>query len=156
MPTNLMRWDPFRDVAAFRTDLERLLARAPDAPRSSLPRRWSPASDVVETDDAIVITAELPGVKDEDIDITVHDRTLRIAGERTLEEEVREDRFYRLERSYGGFEREYPLPPGVREEDISAGVAYGVLKITIPKPAQSQPKKIEVKEESNQKAKQAA
>jgi HSP20 family protein len=144
MPTDLIRWDPFGDLASLRADLNRVLARAPGTAESSLPAKWSPASDVIETDDAIIITAELPGVKDEDVHITVHDRTLRISGERTLQEEIRDDRHYRLERSYGGFERSFALPPGVKEEDITAGTAYGVLKITIPKPAVAEPRRIAI------------
>ena len=147
MLTDLIRWDPFRDLASLRADLDRLIARAPAAPESSIPRRWSPASDVIETDDAIVITAELPGVKDEDVHITVQDGVLRIAGERKLQEEVKEDRFYRLERSYGSFERTFPLPAGVKEDDIKASIAYGVLKLTIPKPAAPEPKRIAINPE---------
>lgn len=144
MLTDLIRWDPFRDLASVRADLDRLIARVPAGPESTLPRRWSPASDVIETADAIVITAELPGVKDEDVHITFQDGMLRIAGERKLQEEVKEDRFYRFERSYGSFERTFPLPPGVKEDDITAGIAYGVLKITIPKPAVPEPKRIAI------------
>jgi HSP20 family protein len=147
MLTDLIRWDPFRDLPSLRADLDRLIARAPAAPESTLPRRWSPASDVIETDDTIVITAELPGVKDEDVHITSQDGVLRIAGERKLQEEVKEDRFYRLERSYGGFERTFPLPRGVKEDDITASIAYGVLKLTIPKPAAPEPKRIAINPE---------
>ena len=147
MLTDLMRWDPFRDLASLQADLDRLIAGAPAGPESTLPRRWSPASDVIETDDAIVVTAEFPGVKDEDVHITVQDGVLRIAGERKLQEEVKEDRFYRVERSYGSFERAFPLPRGVKEDDITAGIAYGVLKITIPKPAAPEPKRIAINPE---------
>lgn len=143
MSIDILRWDPFRDLAAMRAEMERTMARA-GAGGGTLPTRWSPVSDVVETEDAIVITAELPGVKDEDISITVQDGVLRIAGERNLEEEASGDRFHRIERSYGGFEREFRLPPGVAEDDISAGVAYGVLKVTIPKPSAPQPKVIAI------------
>ncbi len=142
MLTDIIRWDPLRGVGPLSAELERLMARA--AAGSTLPQRWSPASDVIETEDAIVITAELPGVKDEDVKITVQNGILRISGERRLEEEVTEERSYRLERSYGGFERAFALPPGVSEDDISAGVAYGVLKITIPKPTAPEPKVIAI------------
>jgi len=142
MSSDIMRWDPLRDLAAMRAEMERMMARG--AGGGTLPRRWSPVSDVVETEDSIVITAELPGVKDEDITITAQDGVLRIAGERHLEEETSEDRFHRIERSYGGFERSFTLPPGVAEDDISAGVAYGVLKVTIPKPSASAPKVIAI------------
>lgn len=144
MPTNLIRWDPFRDLDSLRADLDRLIARAPAERESSLPKRWSPVCDVVETDEAIVITAELPGVKDEDVHITLQDGVLRIAGERKLEDEVKEDRYYRFERSYGGFERTFTLPAGVKEDDITAGIAYGVLKITVPKPTAAEPRRIAI------------
>jgi HSP20 family protein len=85
-------------------------------------------------------------VKDEDVEITVHDGVLRIAGERRLQEEVTEEHAYRLERSYGSFERRFPLPPGVKEDDITAGIAYGVLKITIPKQTAAEPRKIALNE----------
>jgi HSP20 family protein len=145
MLPDLIRWDPFRDLESLRSDIDRAMARAGSA--GTLPRRWSPASDVVETDDAIVITAELPGVKDEDVHITVQDGVLRISGERQLEHEVSEDRYHRLERSYGGFARSFALPPGVSEDDITAGVAYGVLKIMIPKPVAKEPRVIAINPE---------
>jgi HSP20 family protein len=144
MLTNLIRWDPLRDFQAMRADVDRLMARLPAAGAPSLPTRWAPASDVVETDDAIVITAELPGVKDEDVHVTVENGVLRIAGERRLQQEIDEDRYHRIERSYGGFERSFPLPAGVSEDDITAGIAYGVLKLTIPKPAAPEPKRIAI------------
>ena len=144
MLSDFIRWDPMRDLPDLRADMDRLLARLPSAGAPSLPRRWAPASDVVETEDAIVITAELPGVKDEDVSITVENGVLRIAGERHLQQEIDEDRYHRIERSYGGFERTFPLPPGVNEDDITAGIAYGVLKITIPKPAAAEPKRIAI------------
>ncbi len=111
---------------------------------STLPQRWSPASDVIETEDAVVITAELPGVKDEDIHITVQNGILRISGERHLEEEVSEERSYRLERSYAGSSGPSRCHPGSPKTTSRRGVAYGVLKITIPKPAAPEPKVIAV------------
>jgi HSP20 family protein len=142
MPTTLTRWDPFADLLPMRREFARMLAPLAAMPESNLPTRWAPTADVIESEDAIVITAELPGVKDEDVEITVHDGVLRIAGERRLQEEVTDDHAYRLERSYGGFERRFPLPPGVTDEDITAGIAYGVLKITIPKATAAEPRRI--------------
>jgi|FEC22Drversion2_1045045.scaffolds.fasta_scaffold01658_6 HSP20 family protein len=143
MVTDIVRWDPLRELAGLRSELDRLFGRlAP--PEGRLPSRWAPTADVIEQDDAIIITAELPGVKDEDVQITVQDGVLRISGERRLEDEVREDRYYRLERSYGGFERTFQLPPGVREEDISAGIAYGVLRVRVPKPRAPEPRRIPI------------
>lgn len=141
MLTDIIRWDPFGEAGSLRSEIDRLMSQAG---QGGLPRRWSPSSDVIELDDAIVITAELPGVKDEDIHITVQNGVLRISGERRLEEEIHQQRFHRLERTYGGFERRFMLPPGVREGDIHAGVAYGVLKITIPKETAPEPRVVEV------------
>lgn len=142
MLTDIIRWDPLRDVGGLRAEIDRVISQA--GAGGTLPSRWSPSSDVIEGDDAIVITAELPGVKDEDIHITVQNGVLRISGERRLEEEINEQRFHRLERSYGGFERRFTLPPGVGEGDIHARVAYGVLKITIPKPTAPEPRVVAV------------
>lgn len=136
---DIVRWDPFRDITSMRGELDRLLRRGGEGV-AGVP--WSPVSDVYETEDAIVITAELPGVKDEDIDISVQDGILTIRGERRLHDEVTEDRYHRLERSYGGFERRFRVPPGVREEDMTAGVAYGVLKVTVPKAQRPEPRRI--------------
>lgn len=142
MVSDIVRWDPFREIGTMRDDLERAIARAAGA--GHLPRRWSPVSDVVETDDEILITAELPGVKDEDIRITVQNGVLRISGERHLQEEVSDEHFSRIERAYGGFARSFALPPGISEGDIHASVAYGVLKISMPKPSAPEPRVIAV------------
>jgi HSP20 family protein len=141
MSSDITRWDPLRELGAMRAEMERLLARGGPG---TLPRRWSPVSDVIETEDAIVITAELPGVKDEDVHITVQEGVLRISGERRLEEETHEDRFHRIERSYGDFERTFTLPRGVDTDAIHAGVAYGVLKVTVPKPKGAGPRVIAI------------
>lgn len=142
MPSTLTPWDPFADLLPMRREFERLMAPFTQGAGSNLPTRWAPTADMIESADAVVITAELPGVKDEDVEITVHDGVLRIAGERRLQEEITDDHAYRLERSYGAFERRFPLPPGVKEDDITAGIAYGVLKITIPKPTAAEPRRI--------------
>ncbi len=138
MITDLMRWDPFRDLATLREEM----ARATPTGIAGAP--WRPVCDVIDAGDGIVITAELPGVKDEDVEISVHDGLLTIRGERRLEDEVREDRVHRLERSYGAFARSFRLPEGVREEDIHASVAYGVLRITIPTAAPRAPRRVPV------------
>jgi HSP20 family protein len=145
MLTDLVRWDPVRELLTMQGQMDRLLGRM--AGEGRLPRRWSPVSDVIEKDDEIVITAELPGVRDEDVDITVKDGVLRIAGERRLEDEVTEEGFHRLERTFGSFERQFVLPQGVEEKDIHAGIAYGVLRVRIPKPTRSEPTRIPINPE---------
>jgi len=141
---DIVRWDPFRDMQRMRSELDRAFGRTSETGGSAVQAPWSPASDVIETDDAIVITAELPGVKDEDVDILIQNGMLTIKGERRLEDEVTKDRYYHLERSYGGFERSFRLPEGVRENDITAGVAYGVLRVTIPKPKVAEAKRVPI------------
>lgn len=145
MTREIVRWDPFREMLGVRSEIDRLMgALAQARPSSTLPTRWAPSADVIERDGEIVITAELPGVADEDVEITVDEGVLRISGTRELSEEVDEDRYHRIERSYGGFERTFALPPGVDEDAISAGIAYGVLKIVIPKPAAGEPRRIAI------------
>jgi HSP20 family protein len=141
---DIVRWDPFRDMERMRGELDRMFTRTRTTNGGTIHAPWSPVSDVIETDDAIVITAELPGVKDDDVDIEVQDGMLIVKGERSLEDEVSKDRYYHLERSYGSFERTFRLPEGVKEEDIKAGVAYGVLRVTIPKPKASEAKRIPI------------
>lgn len=134
---DVMRWDPFRGLERLRDELA-----AAGTGRASAP--WAPVSDVIETPDGYVITAELPGVRDEDIEITTRNGVLTVRGERRLEDEVSDDRYHRLERSYGTFERSFRLPEGVAPDGIHAGVAYGVLRVTIPKPSEPESRRIPV------------
>lgn len=143
MLSDIVRWDPFRELASMRDEMDRALSRLREGGAGMGPP-WAPVSDVLETESAIVITAELPGVTDEDIDISVRDGMLTIAGERRLEEEVTEGDHHHRERSYGGFRRSYRLPDGTKEDDITAATSYGVLKITIPKPAAGTARKIPI------------
>jgi HSP20 family protein len=141
---DIVRWDPLRDMAALRNETRRLMGRLGEEGNGVTHAPWSPATDVFETADAVVITAELPGVKDEDVEVTVQDGVLTIRGERRLEEEVQKDRYHRIERSYGSFARSFNLAPGIKEEDISVGVAYGVLRVSIPKPKRAEPRRIPI------------
>jgi HSP20 family protein len=100
--------------------------------------------DIYETDDAIVIKADLPGVTKEGISIDVKDRVLTIRGERSDEKEVKEEKFYRKERVYGKFQRAFNLPDTVDAETIDASFKDGVLKVEVPKPEQAKPKQIAV------------
>jgi HSP20 family protein len=110
-----------------------------------------PSIDVTETDKEIEITAELPGLERKDVDISIEDDLLTIRGEKKVEtkQEDQEDKdknYHVSERSYGVFYRVIQLPPGVDPSSIQAVMSKGVLKLTIPKPAKAEPKKIEVKE----------
>jgi HSP20 family protein len=104
-----------------------------------------PSMDVTETDKDIEITAELPGLEEKDVQINVADNLLTIRGEKKAEKEEQDKNFRLVERSYGSFERTLELPDGVNADAIQANIAKGVLKVTVPKPAPTQAKKIEVK-----------
>jgi HSP20 family protein len=145
---------------------ERSLARRDD-PFLSLQReidrlfddltRWSPAlptggvtellpsMDVTETDKQIEITAELPGLEEKDVQVNVADNVLTIRGEKKAEKEEKGKAYRLVERSYGSFMRSLELPEGVDADAIKATIEKGVLKVTVPKPAPAQAKKIEVK-----------
>src|SRR5512136_1428085 len=127
----LVRWDPFRDLTALQTEVNRLFSRASGDVTDR--QSWTPAIDVVETDDAIVLKAELAGMDPKDINIEVQDNVLTLSGERRFQEEVREDKYYRIERRYGSFSRSLALPPTADESKVEATYENGVLQITVPK-----------------------
>jgi HSP20 family protein len=107
-------------------------------------QRWVPEMDLVETDDHYVLKADLPGMKQEDVSLEFNDGTLTISGERKAEYERKEKGFFRLERSFGKFSRSLTLPDGVDPDKIDAAFHDGVLEVTIPKPEQRKPRRIEV------------
>ena len=137
-------WDPFRDMHQLRSEIEGLIDRAASGAKSAVGAPWRPISDVVETADSIMITAELPGCKDEDVEVTVRDRILTVRGTRQMEEKSEDEHYRRVERSYGDFARSFRLPEGVTEKDIRAKVAYGVLQIKIKLPHTAESTRIPV------------
>ena len=116
-------------------------------PNSALWGDFAPSVDVSETDREITVSAELPGIEPEDINITLEHNTLTISGEKHAEKEEKNKRYYRLERSYGSFQRTIPLPEGIDEDKIDATFKRGVLHVTLPKTVEAQQKRkhIEVK-----------
>lgn len=140
---SLVRFDPYRDVASLREDMNRLFTRALGESRSTT-SAWSPALDVLERDDEILIRADLAGLTADDIDVQLDDDVLTISGERTFKDEVKDDHYYRLERSYGSFQRSVTLPQGVESDAIAANVENGVLEVRVPKSAEVQPRKITI------------
>src|ERR1700716_1019459 len=114
-------------------------------------------NETSETDKAIEISAYMPGLERKDVEISIEDDTLTIRGEKKVEEDNKDKNVQHSERSYGVFLRVLQLPPGIDPSSVQATMSNGVLKITIPKPAKPEPKKIEVKEEPpKQETKQAA
>ena len=107
-------------------------------------RVWSPAVDVAETEHEIVLRAELPSMKQDDIDIELAGDTLSLRGERKFENEERKDNFVRVERSYGRFQRSFTLGVPVQNDQVSATYRDGVLEIHLPKLEQTRPRKVQV------------
>jgi HSP20 family protein len=110
----------------------------------SLTWGWNPVVDIYDNEDHIVIKAELPGVSKKDIEIDIKDRVLTLKGERSADNEVKEDNYYRRERTYGRFERSFTIPANVDPDKIKADYHDGVLKIEVPKPEDQKPKQITV------------
>ena len=108
-------------------------------------REMMPSMDLSETDKEIEITAELPGLEEKDIQLNVADNVLTIRGEKKNEREETKKDYHLVERSYGSFTRAVQLPEGVNADGIKAVMSKGVLKVTVPKPAPAQTKKIDIK-----------
>ncbi len=149
----LVRWSPFRDLLHLRDEMDRLFERV--FGREALPERlerrplietrgWTPAIDMFERKDALVIRAALPGLDRKDIEISVSGDTLTIQGERKAEKEVKEEDYYFSEQAYGRFYRTISLPSGVDPEKIIASYKSGVLEVVLPKAEVVKPKRIEI------------
>ena len=105
---------------------------------------WRPAVDVQESDEALTLTAELPGLKKEDVNITLESRVLTLSGERRFENEDQRNNYHRIERAYGRFSRSFTLPSNVDGSGIKAQFDNGVLRITLPKAEEARPRKIDI------------
>ncbi len=146
--TNLMRWRPMRDMMTLRNEMDRLFDRAfEDSPLSQWQpsTNWGLALDVAENDDAFIVTASVPGMKPEDIDITISDNVLTIKGEFKSDETINEDSYHIRERRFGSFGRSINLPSMVDSDDVEAQYENGVLTLTVPKAEEVKPRRIEVK-----------
>jgi len=139
-------WPSFGRLSNLRQELDRLF----DAPLSELARASqfltgaNPSLDVYEDKDSFVVKAELPGMKKEDIDVSLHDGTLSISGERKSEEKLDNAEVYRAERFFGRFQRAVTLPAAVDAAKIVAQYKDGVLTVTLPKVEEAKPKQIDV------------
>ncbi|WP_297056869.1 Hsp20/alpha crystallin family protein [Thermosulfurimonas sp.] len=143
----LMLWRPLQE-------LKREMDRIWDEffGRMRFPERWeglewSPAIDVSETDDAVVVRADIPGLDPEDLEVRLSGRTLTIKGEKKQEKEEKKENFYRVERVYGSFVRTVDLPAEVEADRAEATYKNGVLKITLPKKAEARGKKVKIRVE---------
>jgi len=138
--------DPFiRELTAWRNAMENMLNEAPAFQSYSEERPWALALDVIEDEDKFIVKASLPGVKPEDMDITVSDNVLTIKGEIKQEEIEDEGKYHLRERRYGMFQRSITLPVAVNTDKIEAIHEEGVLTLIIPKVEEVKPKRINVK-----------
>jgi HSP20 family protein len=143
----IVRWEPLRDLMTAQRDFDRLFREAfsPLSGETELSTRaWAPPVDIYETDNDIVLKAELPGVDPKDVEVRVEDNTLYLKGERKFEREVKEQNYHRVERSYGSFARSFSLPNSISTDKVKAEFKEGLLTLTMPKREEAKPKTIKI------------
>ena len=131
MMNDLLRWDPFREMGFIRPGAEE--------------GQFLPTFDVKETKDAYIFKADLPGVKESDLDISITGNRLTVSGKREAEEKQEGDTWYAYERSYGSFTRSFTLPEGIDPDHVRAELKEGVLTLYLPKRPEAQPKRVQLK-----------
>jgi HSP20 family protein len=140
----LVRWDPIRELDSLQGDMNRLFDRFFEGRTANGPRRWTPAMDLVETEDHLVLRGDLPGLTEDDIEIEIKDNVLTVSGERKAESEEKNEGYYRVERAFGSFSRSLTLPQGIDADKVDANFDKGVLEVRIPKPAEAKPTRVEI------------
>jgi HSP20 family protein len=144
----LARWTPMWNLASFQDEMNRMFQeffRGGTGEEAGWGlRTWTPAVDIYDTDDALVLKAELPGVSKDDVSIEIHNNTLILRGERKHEAEVKEGDYYRAERAYGTFQRSFVLPTLVDQDKVQATYTDGVLELRLPKSEAAKPKRIAI------------
>ena len=142
----LVRWTPMGNLQSFQHEMNRMFnqffqgSNGEEAKVST----WNPSVDIYETDDALVIKAELPGVSKDDVSIDVHQNTLTLRGERKHEAEVKDEQYHRVERSYGSFQRSFTLPSTIDYEKVQATFKDGVLELHMPRLESAKPRQIAI------------
>jgi HSP20 family protein len=140
----IVRWEPARELSTLQSEMNRLFNGFFDGTSNESPRRWTPAMDVMEADDHLVLRADLPGLSEDDVQIEVRDNVLTVSGERKAEREEKGEGYYRVERAFGSFSRSLTLPDGIDPDQIGASFDKGVLQVRIPKPEQRKPRRISI------------
>jgi HSP20 family protein len=143
--SNLTRWDPFQDMLSLREAMNQLLEESFVSP--TVARRgegFVPALDLSETADGYIVEMAVPGLKAEDLDITLNNNVLTVKGEVRQSAEQKERNFHRIERRYGAFQRSIGLPTTVKADGIRAELRDGILRVDIPKAEEVKPRKINV------------
>ena len=151
----LTRWNPGSEMGNLNQNMERffdeILGRGLRRTADERPLRgaWVPAINILEREGAMEIQADLPGLKAEDVEVTVEDGALTLRGERKLEEAAEGETYHRVERTYGMFERTFNLPSSVDTSKIEARFTNGEMVLTLPKREESKPRTVKIKVESN-------
>ena len=139
--------DSFRDFGDMQAEVNRLFDNflgRPAQQHAGMERVWAPAVDMYETKEALMVVAELPGLVEKDIHLSIVGDVLNLRGERQSNQEVKQESYYRGERWYGKFERSLPLPMPVQADKVTAKYRDGVLTITLPKVEEIRPKEIKI------------
>jgi len=149
----ITRWDQSRGLASLQNQVNRLFEDTFTRDRSGPAdlATWAPVVDIYETENELVVKADLPDLEDKDIDVRVENNTLTIRGERKFEKDVNEENYLRVERTYGPFMRSFSLPNTVSSENIRAEYRKGVLSLHLAKREESKPKQVKISVSTNGK-----
>ena len=140
----LTRFDPFRELAALQTTLNRAMQTSAASDELMTSGNFIPPVDIYENENSLSLRFEVPGMKEDDLDIRLENSTLTVRGERNFEKEEKEENFHRIERRYGSFTRSFTLPNTVDTEKIKADYKDGILTVELGKRAEAKPKQIKV------------
>lgn len=138
MASELTEWRPLSEL---RSRVDQMFRDMSEGGNGS----WVPSVDVIRREDAIVVRADIPGIKPEDVEVTIDDGVLTVAGEHSETSEEKEEKYMRRERRYGSFSRSMALPRGVTAGDVEATTEDGVLEVTIPLPQEEKPARVAIK-----------
>jgi len=141
----LVRWSPFQELESIQRTLSRLLEGGGEETWPTETAQWLPAVDIRETDEALLVEAELPGIDKNDVKVEIKDNVLTISGERKYEKDVKEENVHRVERAYGRFVRSLALPTTVDTDKVEAEMKNGVLRLRLPKTEQARAKQIAIR-----------
>ena len=140
----ISRWYPIREMANLQDRVNSLFQDFSGENGTVTAAAFAPAVDVFENGEKVVLKLDIPGIKEEDLDIRVENQTLSVRGERKFESEEKEENFHRIERRYGSFFRSFSLPNTVDTENVAASYNAGVLKLELKKKASAQPRQIKI------------
>jgi len=147
MKFGITKWEPFKDMSSLRDEIDNLFNdffRKTPEERMGTHDIWYPALDIEESNDKIKVIAEVPGMKKEEIKLTVSEGQLIIRGERKFEKEEKDKTYHRIERSYGKFRRTISIPKDLEVDKVKATYEQGILKVDIPKSKKTKPKEIDI------------